>query len=184
MSARTFAEACASSAARVGGDTGVVRASVMAGSAVRGANWKASKRPSASSMRGLVAVAAVVDPGPLLDQEPAAGAVGLEVDRRGDAVADEDRQGEVAELPFRGRDIGLEAVVVVEEGGEALALDDERVEGREDVDAVGLGQRLRRAPRASPSAASAPSIATGTSRRRRTRASISAAIAFLRGASM
>ena len=81
-------------------------------------------------------------PGPLLDQQAAAGAVGLEVDRRGDAVADEDRQGEVAELPFRGRDIGLEAVVVVEEEREAPALDDQRVEGREDVDAVGLGQGL------------------------------------------
>ena len=47
------------------------------------------------------------------------GAVGLEVDRGGDAVAHQGRQGEVAEHAFLRRHVGLEAVVVAEAAGEA-----------------------------------------------------------------
>ncbi len=79
-------------------------------------------------------------PVPVLDEELAGGAVGLEVDGGEDAVADEDREGEVAEAAARGGDVGLEEMVVAEDLAEALALDDQRVEGREDVDGRGVGR--------------------------------------------
>ena len=73
-------------------------------------------------------------------------AVGLEVYGRGDAVADEYGEREVAQAAAGFRDIGLEEVVVAEEQAEALALDDQRIEGREDVDACGRHGRLAGRP--------------------------------------
>ena len=83
--------------------------------ALEPANWKRLEAVQRLLDARLVAVAGAVDPGPLLDEELAALAVGLEVDRGGDAVADEHRQGEVPEYAFRLRHIGLEAMVVAEE---------------------------------------------------------------------
>ncbi len=54
-------------------------------------------------------------PVPVLHEELAGHAVGLEVDGGDDAVADEDREGEVAEAAAGGGDIGLEEMVVAEE---------------------------------------------------------------------
>ena len=96
------------------------------------------------------AAPALPDPMPGLDQELARLPVGLEVERRHDLVAAEHRQGEIAELALRLRQIGLEQVLVAEEGRRALALDDERVEGRQDVGEGGRRdlrfQRLRPRP--------------------------------------
>ena len=66
-----------------------------------------------SSLRA--ALPAVADPGPFLHQQLPALAVGLQIDRGDDAVADQHRQGEIAELPLLLRHIGLELVVVAEE---------------------------------------------------------------------
>ena len=89
---------------------------------------------------------AVADPGPLLHQQFPVLAVGLEVERCDDAVADQHRQREVAELPLLLRQVGLELVVVAEEQLCALALDDQRIERRQDV-RRGLRRVLRRSPR-------------------------------------
>ena len=111
-----------------------------------------------------------------------AAAVGLEVEGGDDPVADEDRKGEVAVAALVLRDIGLEDVIVAEEEAEALALDDERVERREDVDRrfCGSGTASRISGRAQCSCLPAPSMATGTSSFFRTFASISARIAGFR----
>ena len=82
---------------------------------------------------GAVARPGAVEPGPLPEPEAAGGAVGLRVDRRGDAVADQDGQGEITEISFCRRHIGLEAVIMPEEIRQPRPLDDQRIEGREDV---------------------------------------------------
>ena len=85
--------------------------------------------------------AAIADPGPLLHQQLLPLAIGLEIDGGDDLVADEHGQGKVAEQPLLPGDVSLEAVLVVEEELQPLALMDERIEGREDVDRLlgGIG---------------------------------------------
>src|SRR5882672_5055710 len=94
------------------------------------------------AFRGL----ALADPGPLLHQELPVLPVGLEIERGDDVAADQDRQREIAELAFLLRHISLEAVLVVEEQMRPLALDDQRIERREDVHertfASGLARRI------------------------------------------
>lgn len=74
------------------------------------------------------------NPGPLLDQEAASRSIGLEVQSRDNLVADQHRQGEVAEHAFGLRHIGFETVLLAEEAMQPLALDHERIERRQDVD--------------------------------------------------
>src|SRR5262249_6004190 len=90
-----------------------------------------------------LAASTLGDPGPLLHQELAALAVGLEIDGSDDLVADQHRQREVAELALHLRHIGLEQVVVAEEQHEPRALMDERVEWRQEVDALADGPERR-----------------------------------------
>ena len=70
-------------------------------------------------------------------------AIRLEIDRGDDFVADEDGQGEVAEFALGPWHIRFEDVVVAEEEFEALALDDQRIEGREDVHQALIRRRGR-----------------------------------------
>ena len=60
-------------------------------------------------------------------------AICLEVDRCDYLVAEEHRQSEISEHPLLLGDIGLETVLVIEEELEPLALNDQRVERREDM---------------------------------------------------
>src|SRR5450755_1597130 len=76
---------------------------------------------------------AVADPVPFLHQQLLVLPVGLEIERGDDVLSHEDRQREIAELALFLRHIGLEAMRVVEEQMRPLALDDQRVERREDV---------------------------------------------------
>ena len=122
----------------------------------------------------------------LLHQQLAGRAVGLEVERRHDAVAHQHRQGEIAELALGRRDIGFEDVVIAEEQLEPLALDDQRIEGREDVDqarrlAGGGVERLRARPSAGPF--QRPRWSPAPAACARTRLSISSLTACLLGAS-
>ena len=116
------------------------------------ANWKRSKRCNASSIRVLCARRELpAEPGPLLQQQLALLPVGLEIDERDDFVADQHGQGEVAELPLLLGNVCLEAMLVVEEQMQPLALMDQRVERRQDMDelfahAGGGIERLRPQP--------------------------------------
>lgn len=74
------------------------------------------------------------NPMPLLNQQLAVDAVGLEVDRRDDLVTDQNRQGEIPQHPFLLRYIGLEAMLVAKHVLQSLALDDQRIKGRKDMD--------------------------------------------------
>src|SRR5262245_25210645 len=85
------------------------------------------------------ALRALADPGPLLDAQLLLLAVGLEVDGGDDLVAEEHGEREIAEASLRLGDVGLEDVVVVEEESQPLALQDQRIEGREDVDQAVAG---------------------------------------------
>ncbi len=76
---------------------------------------------------------AIADPGPSLHQQPLPLAIGLEIDDGDDFVPDEHGLCEVAEQPFVLGDVGFEAMRVVEEQMQPLALMDERVEGRQDA---------------------------------------------------
>src|SRR6476661_2838093 len=71
---------------------------------------------------------ALADPTPFLHQQFLVLAVGLEIDRRDDVFADQDRQREIAEQALFLRQIGLETVAVIEEQFGALALDDQGIE--------------------------------------------------------
>src|SRR5688572_3966294 len=82
------------------------------------------------------AARALGHPGPLLQQQLLPRAIGLEVDHRDDLVPDQHRLAEVAQFALRLGYIGLEKVLVAEEELQAPALQDERVEGRQDVDAA------------------------------------------------
>ena len=73
------------------------------------------------------------NPRPSLHQQLSVLAICLEVDRCDHLVAEEHRQSEVAEHPLLLWDIGLETVLVIEEELEPLALNDQRVERREDM---------------------------------------------------
>src|SRR5882762_6267325 len=85
------------------------------------------------------ATRAIADPGPLLHQQPLPLAIGLEIDDGDDFVPDEHGLCEVAEQPLVLGDVGFEAMRVVEEQMQPLALMDERVEGRQDVDVLMRG---------------------------------------------
>ena len=87
---------------------------------------------------------ALADPAPFLHQEFLVLAVGLQVDGGDDVFADQDRQREIAEQALLLRHIGLEAVAVAEEQLGALALDDQRIERREDVHQAGVALARRR----------------------------------------
>lgn len=126
-----------------------------------------------------------VDRCPLLDQQAPRGPVRLEIDHRGDPVVDEDGQGKIAALTLGRGQIGLEQVEIAEKRLQPPALDDQRIERRKDVDdrlLCGCIASARTSGVAQWSGSSG--IATGTRRPRRTSVSISAAIAFLRAASM
>src|SRR2546423_12701529 len=99
---------------------------------------QASCRRSAHKLEPLEAVQGVLDlalalrpralgePGPFADEQLAALAVGLEIERGHDFVADKHRLCEVAEHAVLLRHISLEAMLVTEKSGEALALDHQR----------------------------------------------------------
>src|SRR5207244_8629725 len=76
---------------------------------------------------------ALADPAPFLHQEFPVLAVGLQIDGGDDVFADQDRQREIAEQALLFRHVGLEAVAVIEEQFGALALDDQGIERREDM---------------------------------------------------
>src|SRR5579871_1230327 len=91
------------------------------------------------------------DPIPLLHQELLVLPVGLEIQRCDDVLADQNRQREIAELALWLRYIGFEQMVVIEEQVRALALDDQRIERREDMHELVISLRrhreqLRRGP--------------------------------------
>ena len=67
---------------------------------------------------------------------------------------DQHRQREIAEFALLLRHVGLEAMVVAEEQFGPLALDDQRIERREDMHQI--GRRRRPASPASPGAPNAP----------------------------
>src|SRR5215203_3024380 len=73
------------------------------------------------------------NPRPSLHQQLSVLAICLEVDRCDYLVAEEHRQSEITEHPLLLGDIGLETVLVIEEELEPLALNDQRVERREDM---------------------------------------------------
>ena len=75
----------------------------------------------------------------LLDVEPAGLAVEDRLDPADEAVAVEDREDVVAVLALRRRDVHLEPVEEVPERLGAVAVVDEAVERREEVDARGTG---------------------------------------------
>ena len=121
----------------------------------------------------------------MLDLQLALLAIGLEIDGGNDVVADQHRQGEVAEHPLLLGHVGLEAVLVVEEQLQPLALDDERVEGGEDMHQLlpDRGIASSASGRDPVLHFPAPSSVTGTSSLRRTLASINRRMAGLRLAS-
>src|SRR4030088_2450735 len=80
-----------------------------------------------------VPLRAVADPAPFLHQQFAALAIGLEVEGGDDVVADQNRQREITEHTLLLRYISLEAMPISEEQFGPLALDDERIERREDM---------------------------------------------------
>ena len=73
------------------------------------------------------------NPRPSLHQQLSVLAICLEVDRCDYLVAEEHRQSEITKHPLLLRDIGLETVLVIEEELEPLALNDQRVERRKDM---------------------------------------------------
>src|SRR5215468_9195437 len=73
------------------------------------------------------------DPGPFLHEELFLLPVGLEIKGGDDVLADQHGQREIAELALLLRHIGLKAMRIVEEEMRALALDDQGIEGREDM---------------------------------------------------
>src|ERR1700730_320414 len=76
----------------------------------------------------------LANPIPFLQQQFSVLAVGLQIDRGDDIISHQHRQREIAEHPLLLRHIGLEAMAVAEEQFGSLALDDEGIERREDVD--------------------------------------------------
>jgi len=90
-------------------------------------------------------------PAPFLHQEFPVPAVGLEIDRRDDLLADQHRQRKISKSSFFLRDISLEPMIVTEDERGPLALDDQWIEGREDVHEIRrlrglMRQRLGRRP--------------------------------------
>src|SRR5579872_1270941 len=91
------------------------------------------------------------DPGPLLHEEFSVLPVGLQVQRGHDLVADHDWQREIAEHALLLRHIGFEQMLVAEEQFCSLALNDQRIERRQDmhelaVDVCAGFEHVRRSP--------------------------------------
>src|SRR5262245_14187149 len=80
------------------------------------------------------AAEAIGEPGPLLQQELAPLAIGLEIDDRDELVAGEHRLGEVTEPPLLLGNVSFEAVLVAEKKLQPLTRMDEWVEGRKHMD--------------------------------------------------
>src|SRR4051812_33565933 len=80
---------------------------------------------------------ALPDPGPFLHQQLLRLPIGLEIERGDDLVADQNGECEIAELALGLRHIGFEQMIVAEDEIGALALDDQGIERREDVDEIG-----------------------------------------------
>src|ERR1700754_4844272 len=74
------------------------------------------------------------DPAPLLHEQLPVLAVGLEVKCGYDLIVDQNRKREMAETALGLGHIGLELVAVAEDELAALALDDEGIEGRKNMD--------------------------------------------------
>src|SRR5882757_7364231 len=81
---------------------------------------------------------ALADPTPFLHQQFLVLAVGLEIDGGDDVRAYQHRQREVAEQALFLGHIGLETVAVIEEQFSALALDNQGIERRENVDEAAI----------------------------------------------
>src|SRR5262245_685795 len=81
------------------------------------------------------------DPSPFLYEQFLLLAIRLEIDGGNDAVADENGQGEIAEQTLLLGDVSLEAMFIVKEEVRSPALDDERIERRENVDHLRGGAR-------------------------------------------
>src|SRR6202041_906752 len=64
-------------------------------------------------------------------------AIGLEIERSHDLIADQDRQREIAEPPLFLRHIGLEEMVIAEDQTRPLALDNQGIERGKNMDATG-----------------------------------------------
>src|SRR5262249_19382719 len=77
---------------------------------------------------------AMADPAPLLHQELSVLPVGLQIQRGDNLIVHQNRKSEIAENTFGLGHIGLELVAVAEDELAALALDDEGIERRENVD--------------------------------------------------
>src|ERR1700747_2006578 len=76
---------------------------------------------------------AFAHPVPFLHQEFFVLPVSLQIERGDDVLANQDRQREIAELALWLWHIGLEAVLIAEEEMRAPALDNKRIERRENV---------------------------------------------------
>src|ERR1700733_12743375 len=80
-------------------------------------------------------------PGPLLNEKLLLLAICLEIDGGDNFIADQHGQGEITEQPLFLRNIGLEAMSVVEEQLQPLALNDQRVERRQHMNHLRFGWR-------------------------------------------
>jgi hypothetical protein len=87
------------------------------------------------------------DPVPALHQKLLPLPISLEVESGHDSIADQNRAQEIAEHPLVLGNIGFEAIFVIEEEAQSLALDDERVEGRQALrvqpDSVSIARSAR-----------------------------------------
>src|SRR4051812_24457339 len=81
----------------------------------------------------------LADPVPFLHQQFPVLAVGLEIEGGDNVLPHQHRQREVAEQALLLGHIGLETMAVVEEQFGSLALDDQGIERRENVDEAGVG---------------------------------------------
>ena len=79
---------------------------------------------------------ALADPGPLPHQQRLLFTIRLEVNGGDDFVAYQHRQREITHDALVFGHIGLEAVLVTEKQAEPLALNDQRIEGRQNVNQI------------------------------------------------
>jgi hypothetical protein len=76
---------------------------------------------------------APADPLPALHQKLLPRPVGFEVEGGNDPIPDQDWANKIAKYPLVLGNVSFEAILVIEEEPESLALDDQRVEGRQDM---------------------------------------------------
>ena len=93
------------------------------------ARTRAKRLPPAADERGTPST----DPVPALHQKLLPLPVGLQVEAGNDPIPDQNRAHEIAEHPLVLWDVSFEAILVIEEEPESLALDDQRVERRQDM---------------------------------------------------